>query len=234
MAQLLLIDDDADLTHFLQHDLEQRGHRVKCLDRAERGPDLLASEHFDLVLLDNKMHGMSGIECLAALQQRGLGVPVIVMTGHATTDTAIEATKLGAFDYVVKPMELSELTEELVPLIDKALEIAQPLREPVHLPGEAPTDSATASVLLGKSKPMQEVYKAIGKVVNSDAPVLIHGETGTGKELVAKAIRSNSPRQDKPFVALNCTAVNENLLDDMLFGHEQGAFTGADKLRKGM
>jgi DNA-binding NtrC family response regulator len=233
MARLLLIDDDADLTHFLQHDLEQRGHHVTCLDRAECGPDLLAREKLDLVLLDNKMPGMSGIEFLAALRQRGLGVPVIVMTGHATTDTAIKAMNLGAIDYLVKPMDLAELTEELAPLIDKALEITQPIKEVVRLPGDAPADSDSGSELVGNSKSMQEVYKLIGKVSESDAPVLIHGETGTGKELVAKAIHVNSPRQNKRFVALNCTALNENLLDNELFGHEPGAFTGADKLRKG-
>ena len=100
MAKILLIDDDADLSRFIQLNLEQQGHEVHCLERAERGPDLLSAEAFDLVLLDNKMPGMSGIDFLAALQQRGLGIPVILMTGHATTNTAIQAMNLGAFDYV--------------------------------------------------------------------------------------------------------------------------------------
>jgi DNA-binding NtrC family response regulator len=175
---------------------------------------------------------MTGIEFLAALQQRGLGIPVILMTGHGTTDTAIQAMNLGAFDYVIKPMEYGTLAHELEPLIQKALEIAQPLKEVVHLPGEDQA-SGDATLLLGTCKLMQEMYKTIGKVAKSDAPVLIHGETGTGKELVAKAIHANSPRRQKPFVAMNCTALNENLLDDELFGHEPGAFTGAEKLRKG-
>src|SRR5437899_1117487 len=233
MARILLIDDDSDLSRFLQLDLKQRGHHVQCLERAERGPEILGQEEFDLVLLDNKMPGMSGIEFLAALQQRGLVVPVILMTGHATTNTAIQAMNLGAFDYVVKPLELGQLVDELEPLIAKALEIARPLKERVRLPGETAPGDTSAAVLLGNSKPMQEVYKAIGRVAQSAAPVLIHGETGTGKELVAKAIHANSARGHKPFVALNCTALNENLLDDELFGHEPGAFTGADKLRKG-
>src|SRR5262249_28745775 len=139
----------------------------------------------------------------------------------------------GAFDYVIKPLNLDQLVDELEPLIAKALELARPLKDAVRLPGEADAAEASAAVLLGNSKPMQEVYKAIGKVAQSDAPVLIHGETGTGKELVAKAVHANSLRHPKPFVALNCTALNENLLDDELFGHEPGAFTGADKLRKG-
>jgi DNA-binding NtrC family response regulator len=206
---------------------------VTCLERAERGPDLLGREEFDLVLLDNKMPGMSGIEFLTTLRQRNLGVPVILMTGHATTNTAIQAMNLGAFDYVVKPLELDQLVGELEPLIAKALELVRPLKGRVRLPGEAGDADPAASLLLGASKPMQEVYKAIGKVARSDVPVLIHGETGTGKELVAQAIHANSPRHLKPFVALNCTALNENLLDDELFGHEPGAFTGAAKLRKG-
>ena len=232
MAKILLIDDDADLTRYLQLELEGHGHRVHCLESAERGPEELGRETFDLVLLDNKMAGLSGIEFLAALQRLGLGIPVILMTGHGTTETAIQAMNLGAFDYVIKPMDYGALARELEPLIDKALEIAQPLKEPVHLPGED-TAPGTASMLLGTCKPMQEMYKAIGRVAKSDAPVLIEGETGTGKELVAKAIHANSPRRAKHFVPMNCTAFNENLLDDELFGHEPGAFTGADKLRKG-
>jgi DNA-binding NtrC family response regulator len=233
VANILLIDDDADFNRFLQLQLEQQGHRLKSLERAERGPEVLEREQFDLVLLDNKMPGMSGIEFLQALQRRELGIPVILMTGHATTNTAIQAMNLGAFDYVIKPVELDQLVEELEPLIAKALDIARPLKDAVRLPGAADDADSPASVLLGNSKPMQEVYKAIGKVAQSAAPVLIHGETGTGKELIAKAVHANSPRHPKPFVALNCTALNENLLDDELFGHEPGAFTGADKLRKG-
>jgi DNA-binding NtrC family response regulator len=233
MAKILLIDDDVDFSRFLQLHLEQQGHQVQCLERAQHGPEVLGGEEFDLVLLDNKLPGMSGIEFLTALHQRGLGVPVILMTGHATTNTAIQAMNLGAFDYVIKPLDLEQLIDELEPLISKALELSRPPHDLVRLPGEADAAEASASLLLGKSKPMQEVYKAIGKVARSDVPVLIHGETGTGKELVAKALHANSSRQHKPFVALNCTALNENLLDDELFGHEPGAFTGADKLRKG-
>jgi len=232
MAEILLIDDDPDCVRYLQLDLEEHGHGVKCLERAEQGPTVLENGAFDLVLLDNLMPGMSGIDFLAALQKRGLGVPVILMTGHSTTDTAIKAMNLGAFDYVIKPLDLDHFFGELEPLIEKALEIGRPARASVCLPGEPAADPA-ADLLLGNSKPMQEVYKLIGKVAKGDVPVLIHGETGTGKELVAKAIHANSPRKNKPFVAMNCTALNENLLDDELFGHEPGAFTGADKLRKG-
>jgi DNA-binding NtrC family response regulator len=227
-----LIDDDEDLSVFLHDELEERGHRVECLERAEQGPEWLAREAFDLVLLDNKMPGMSGLEFLAALQQRGIDVPVILMTGYATTDTAIQAMNLGAFDYVVKPADLQSLLCELEPLIAEALAVTGPSGE-VRLPAEEAPALDAGPMLVGKSRPMVEVAKLIGRFAGSRDPVLIHGETGTGKELVARAFHTNSPRKNRPMVALNCTALNETLLDDELFGHEPGAFTDAHKLRKG-
>ena len=205
---------------------------MDCLERAEQGPDVLAGSRFDLVLLDNKMPGMSGLEFLDVLRRRGLELPVIFMTGYATTDMAMEAMNLGAFDYVIKPDDFQGLVRELLPLIAAALEIAQPVKE-VGLQVESPPDPEAEAMLVGKSKPMMEVAKLIGCIARSDDAVLILGETGTGKELVARAIHTHSPRRNKPFVALNCTAINENLLESELFGHEQGAFTGANKLRKG-
>jgi DNA-binding NtrC family response regulator len=232
MAQILLIDDDAELRNFLACELEADGFQIQCLERAEQGPHLLAEQAFDLVLLDNKMPGMSGLDFLDALQRRGIEVPVILITGYATTETAMEAMNLGAFDYVIKPDDFQGLVRELRPLIAAALEIAHPIKE-VRLPVESPPDSDTFPMLVGKSKPMMEVAKLTGCIARSDDAVLILGETGTGKELVARAIHTRSPRKNKPFVALNCTAINENLLESELFGHEQHAFTGADKLRKG-
>jgi DNA-binding NtrC family response regulator len=229
LPSILLIDDDTDLTHFLRQELEVGGHRVTCLDSAADAPDLLASSPFELVLLDNRMPGMSGIEFLEALQKRAIGVPVILMTGYSTFDTAIEAMDLGAFDYVIKPDDYQALAKELSPLIAKALEMTRPLEE-VQVAAVAPP-ALEGPMLVGKS--MVEVGKHIGKFARSDDPVLILGETGTGKELVARAFHTKSPRKHKPFVALNCTAINENLLESELFGHEPGAFTGADKLRKG-
>jgi DNA-binding NtrC family response regulator len=232
MALILLIDDDADLRHFLQEELQARGHAVQGLDRAEQGPDVLHRASFDLVLLDHKMPGMSGIEFLEALQARALDVPVILMTGYSTYDTAIRAMNLGAFDYVIKPDDFQLLLRELEPLIAEVLEITRPARE-VHVSAEVQPQPPTGPMLVGRSKPMVEVCKLIGRFARSDDPVLILGETGTGKELVARAIHTNSPRKNKPFVALNCTALNEGLLESELFGHEPGAFSGADKLRKG-
>lgn len=232
MVRILLIDDDADLRHYLRRELEAEGRAIHCLERAEQGPDLLAASTFDLVLLDNKMPGMSGLEFLDALRRRGLETPVILMTGYATTDTAMEAMNLGAFDYVIKPDDFAGLLVELRPLIAAALEIAQPVAE-VRLPVESPADTESGPMMVGKSRPMMETAKLIGCIARSDDAVLILGETGTGKELVARAIHTRGPRKGRPFVALNCTAFNENLLDDELFGHEIGAFTGADKMRKG-
>jgi two-component system nitrogen regulation response regulator GlnG len=169
---------------------------------------------------------------LAALEGRQISVPVILMTGDPTSDTAIQAMNLGAFDYVVKPMDVDVLADDLAPLIAKAESIARLTKEHVRLPFD--TTAGDGPQLLGNSRPMQDVYKLIGKVAGSGAPVMILGETGTGKELVARAIHSNSPRRNRPLVAMNCTALNENLLDDELFGHEPRSFSGAgEKLRKG-
>lgn len=232
MARILLVDDDADFSDRLREELEELGHQVVCLDRAKGGPDLLANEDFDLVLLDNRMPGMSGIEFLAALKQREIELPVILMTGHATADTAMQAVNLGAFEYVIKPLEVGELVKELQPLIAKALASGRPKKR-VQLPGEATATDIAGPLMLVKSRPMIEVCKLIARVARSNASVLIHGETGTGKDLVARAIHTHSPRENKPFVAMNCSALNESLLQGELFGHEPGSFTGADKLRKG-
>ena len=237
MARILLIDDEPAFRGFLQQSLERGGHSITALDRPHGAPDLLAQSEFELVLLDNRMPGMTGIEFLAALEQSGLSVPVILMTGEPTAETAIQAMNLGAFDYVVKPIDFDELIDELEPLIAKAENIVELTRRRVRLPGglaDGGDAGGEAIQLLGRSRPMQDVYKLIGKVAGSGVSVLIQGETGTGKELVARAIHSNSPRRSKPLVAMNCTALNENLLDDELFGREPRAFTGAgDKLRKG-
>jgi DNA-binding NtrC family response regulator len=232
VAHILLIDDDAKLSRFLRLALEECGHLVECLERAESGPDVLATGEFNLVLLDNHLPGMTGIEFLGDLRRRGIRLPVILMTGHDTTDTAIQATKEGAYDYVIKPLDARKLVQELGPLI-REVEKFDWRGERVRLPGPSIPHDGPGPELVGASKPMLRVRSRIGRCAELDVPVLIRGETGTGKELVARAIRAYSARKDKPFVVINCTAFNEDQLEDELFGHEPGAFIGAEKPRKG-
>jgi two-component system response regulator AtoC len=232
VARILLIDDDSDLTAFLRDELEESGHTVDCLDRAEHGPDLLTATPFDVVLLDNRMPGMTGIQFLQALQSRGIEVPVILMTGYSDAETTIQAMNLGAFDYVTKPATYQELAGELDPLIREAVGTRRAADVEV-VPGSRPRSADGLTLVVGRNRAMVDVCKQIGLVARRGDPVLILGETGTGKELVARAIHTNSPRKGKPFVALNCAAIPAGLLESELFGHERGAFTGAEKLRKG-
>lgn len=225
MARILFIDDDEDFSGLLLDALEETGHgyRVKWIDDAERGVDLLEKDTFDLVLLDYRMPGMDGIDFLQALKDRDVVVPVVFLTGKGDPDIVIEAIRLGAFEYVEKTLELDDLLQELLPLIDKVLEPA-PLT-PLILP--------SGPRLVGKSKPMLEAYKRIGQFSSSDQPVLILGETGTGKELVAKAIHAKSRRKDQPFVTVNCAAIPEALQESELFGYApQAGISGADPTGK--
>jgi two-component system nitrogen regulation response regulator GlnG len=228
-----LLDDDIDFSEALRDELRQLGHEVVCLEMAEDGLGLLAAaEKIDLVLLDNLMPRMSGLEFLAALRQRNLDVPVVLMTSAHNDRTAIQATNLGAFDYVLKPRGGEPILGELGPVIPEALKIRRP-PERVALPRPDAQDPEEGCLIVGRSKPVREVLRRIGQLVRVDETVLILGETGTGKDLVARAIHTNSSRKTKPFVVINCTALTESLLNDELFGHEPGAFTGAEKLRKG-
>jgi DNA-binding NtrC family response regulator len=235
MPRLLLIDDDTRLLSYLRKALEDKGHQVHSLDEAEPALDLLQDGAFDLVLVDYSLPGMTGIEFLAALRERGSSVPVIVMTGYNTPDTAIRARQLGARDYVVKPPDFKQLVHELEPVVEEMLKTIRLIKERVHLPppGAAVPCATSGPALLGGSPEMQKVYKRIGQIADSDLPVLILGEHGTGKELIARAIFQYSGRSGKPFVAVNCAAIPEQLLESELFGHEKGAFTGADRRRIG-
>jgi two-component system nitrogen regulation response regulator GlnG len=232
MPRILIIDDDDDFREYLQARLRAGGHDVLGASLAEQGLDLLVSDGtFDLVLLDNRMPRISGLEFLVTARDRGVRTPVVLMTGVHSDRTAIQAAILEAFDYIVKPLSSDDLLRELQPILRRAMEIMR-RPPPVPLPSpDGPVDDTSA--ILGSSEPMRKVYKAIGQVAVQDVTVLILGETGTGKDLVARALHTNSPRCKQPFVVMNCTALNENLLEDELFGHEENAFTGADKLRKG-
>ena len=226
MPSILLIDDDADLRDEVSEGLVARGHAVECLDEPKKGLKQLAAGQFDIVLLDNRMPGMTGIEFLEAIDAGGLDVPVILMTGAHSSLTAIRATKLRAV-YVIKPDTHPALVRELLPVIERVLEAGRQPKAGVD-PRPAP-GTPDEPELVGRSKPMLEVYDRIGLFADSGDTVLILGESGTGKDLVARAIHNASPRKDGPFIVVHCGALNENLLESELFGHEKGAFTGADK-----
>jgi DNA-binding NtrC family response regulator len=233
MARVLIIDDEPEFGQELSEQLSGRGYEVQFLDCAEEGLHALAAgTPFEVILLDNNLPRMNGMDFLTELREHGGSPPVILMTNAHRDQTVIQAINLGAFSYVIKPVRFADFLTEIEPEIRAALDICKPPK-PVHLKQSRWACQADESSLVGTSKPMLEVLKLIGRLARMDGRVLILGETGTGKDLVARALHTNSRRQSKPFVAMNCAAFNDNLLDDELFGHVPGAFTGADKLRKG-
>jgi len=227
MGNILIVDDDAQLRQSFEKLLAAEGHTVRTAASGEAAIATVRSEVPDLVIMDIRMPGMSGLEAFRAIHDLEPKLPVIIMTAFGTTETAIEATKLGAFEYVLKPFEIPDI----LALIAQALEAGRFMRSRVEL--DVAPDSAEADAIIGKSKPMQEVYKAIGRVAPTDATVLVRGESGTGKELAARAIYQHSMRAAKPFLVINCVAIPETLLESELFGYEKGAFTGAINRRVG-
>jgi len=228
MGNILIVDDDAQLRQSFEKLLSAEGHTVKTASSGEAAIALVKVDVPDLVIMDVRMPGMSGLDAFQAMHLIEPKLPVIIMTAYGTTETAIEATKLGAFEYVLKPFEN---IQDILGLIGQALEAGRFMRSRVEL--DVAPDSNAADALIGKSKPMQEIYKAIGRVAPTDATVLIRGESGTGKELVARAIYQHSLRAAKPFLVINCVAIPETLLESELFGYEKGAFTGAVNRRVG-
>ncbi len=228
MERILIVDDDITLGHFLTKALSQMGYQVILCHNGREALDVVHKQEIDLILLDNKLPDRNGLEILKEVKRDHPKVSVIIMTAFGTTETAIEAMKVGAFDYILKPFELDEISE----FVAKGLEAHRLMKRAVAIPAlsEFKEDS---DQLIGKSKVMQEVYKLIGQVAKSDVTVLIRGESGAGKELVARAIYQHSRRKDYPFLAINCAAIPETLLESELFGFEKGAFTGANKRRIG-
>ena len=221
MSRILVVDDERNVLTSFQHLLGKKGHEVLTAKSGEQALSLLGSNSPDLILMDIRMAGLSGLETFRQAKAIVPKVPVIMMTAYGTTDTAIEAMKLGAFEYTLKPFDIPKLTA----LIERALAMGQLMRTPVTY-GVADAD-ARAQRIIGKSSKMVEVYKLIGQVAHSTVTVLIRGESGTGKELVARAIYHHSQRAERPFIAVNCAAIPETLLESELFGYEKGAFTGA-------
>jgi len=227
MPVLLVIDDEPAILHAFRRGFQQSDVTVLTAASGAEGLTMVTQYDPDVVLLDLALPDLSGLDVFRRLHQRHPKIPVIFITGHGTTDTAIEAMKLGAFDYLLKPLELAHLRE----LVGRACAISRLMRVPAVTEDEPIQEPA--DVLVGRCPAMQDVYKAIGRVAPQDVTVLIRGETGTGKELVARAIYHHSRRATAPFLAVNCAAIPETLLESELFGHERGAFTGAERKRIG-
>ena len=227
MGKILLVDDDDRLRDSFYNILSMEGHTVRTASSGESALRMAEDEAPDAVIMDVRMPGMDGLAALRLLHEREPRLPVIIMTAYSTTESAIEATKLGAFDYILKPFEIPDVLE----LVTKALEAGRLMRNRVVLSPEENTGGAEA--IIGKSRAMHQVYKAIGRVAPTDALVLLRGESGTGKELVARALYQHSSRSKRPFLAVNCVAIPETLLESELFGFERGAFTGAVHRRIG-
>lgn len=229
MKRILVIDDDSEIRYSLKRVLEARGFQVILAASGEEGIEVARKEQPGVVLSDNRMTGITGLETLQHVRAHVPNAMVIIMTAYATTQTAIEAMKHGAFDYIVKPFELKRILE----LTERAWQAHCQLHaaDGSALPGIDAQDYIEGMV--GNTEAMRDVFKLIGQVAPSDATVMITGESGTGKELVARCIYRHSRRSNGPFVAVNCAAIPENLIESELFGHEKGSFTGATNQKPG-
>ena len=228
---MLIIDDEDALRYSIKRALSKRDFTIFEADSGEAGIQVANKQPMDIILLDNRMKGMNGIETLQHLRGICPDAKIIVMTAFSTTQTTIEAMKFGAFDYVMKPFDLSKILS----LVDSAADVISETtknKDPSNVQNINLEEDIKAGII-GNSISMQTVYKRIGQVASSDVTVLITGESGTGKELIARAVHKNSLRSQKPFIAVNCSAIPENLIESELFGHEKGAFTGANQQRIG-
>jgi DNA-binding NtrC family response regulator len=224
-ARILLIEDDPGIVVSLRRVLAEEGYEVLVETRGDTGLARARERSLDVVITDMRLPGMGGLELIRELHAAKPRLPIILITGHGTTETAIEATKLGAYDYMLKPLELPEF----IALVGKAVTSSRLMTEPV----EVGAPGAARDALVGNSRVMQLIYKEIGRVASKPVNVLIRGESGTGKELIARALYQHSDRAKAPFIAINCAAIPETLLESELFGHERGAFTGAENRRIG-
>jgi two-component system nitrogen regulation response regulator GlnG len=228
MITLLVIDDEDSILHAFRRAFRGPEFALHTASTAAEGLAAVGRCRPDVVILDVRLPDASGLDTFAHIHRVDARLPVILVTGHGTTDLAIEAIKRGAYDYLLKPLELPQLRD----LVTRAATTRRMMTVPAVLP-DTPAAPDRADLLLGRCPGMQEVYKAIGRVAPQDVTVLLLGESGTGKELVARAIYQHSKRAARPFLAVNCAAIPEALLESELFGHEKGAFTGADRQRVG-
>jgi two-component system nitrogen regulation response regulator GlnG len=228
MPTLLVVDDEPSILLAFRRAYRNAAVEVLTAETAGEGLEVAGQRRPDVIILDVHLPDMTGLEALAKLRTLDARSPVVFITGKSTTETAIEAMKLGAYEYLLKPLELAQLRQ----VISRALEISRLMHVPAVVADREPVDDR-ADAIVGRCPAMQEVYKAIGRVASQEVTVLISGESGTGKELVARALYQHSRRAAGPFLAINCAALPEHLLESELFGHEKGAFTGADRRRIG-
>jgi nitrogen regulation protein NR(I) len=233
MANVLIVDDDDKLRTSFEKLLTDEGYTVRSAPSGEAGIRLIREAVPDLVILDMQMPGMNGFEAFEVIHKMEPRLPVIIMTAYGTTESAIEAIKFGAFDYILKPFDIPTLLMVISQAVEAGRFMSSPVKVDAGVGDGDPESEEPGESIVGKSSAMQDVYKAIGRVSSSDATVLIRGESGTGKELVARAIYQHSKRSDKPFTIINCVAIPETLLESELFGYEKGAFTGANTRKIG-
>jgi two-component system response regulator PilR (NtrC family) len=228
-GRILVVDDEMSMREVLEITLRQEGYEITLADGGEAALGILDAATFDLVLTDLRMPGIDGIGVLRAVKERAPGTAVLMLTAFASTDTAVEAMKLGAYDYVTKPFKLDELRLTIASALERKRlrEENQALRRQLQRERGLPN-------FVGRSRKMLEVFETIRKIADSPSNVMITGETGTGKELVAQAIHQESPRRDRPFVSVNCGAIPEGLMESELFGHVKGSFTGAVSDTRGL
>jgi nitrogen regulation protein NR(I) len=225
-TRLLLVEDDPAAGSALEKVLRAEGYAVTLVTRGDDAMSRVEHADFDVVLTDFRLPGINGLEVISRLRRSRPQLPVILMTAHGNTATAIEATKLGACDYLTKPFEV----EELLGLVETAVAGSRRTAEPPDPPDDR---EAAERTMLGNSRAMQTLYKEIGRIAATTVPVLLRGETGVGKELVAETIHRHGNRASRPFIAVNCAAIPQSLVESELFGHERGAFTGAVSRRIG-
>jgi len=228
METILIVDDEKNYLVVLSAFLSEEGYETMTAEEGQEALEILETADIDLVLTDMKMPSMDGIELLRRIKKKSPDLPLVVMTAYGTVEKAVEAMQQGAFNFIQKPF----LNETLKQIVDNAVATYRVVKENRRLV-EALEERYRFDNIVGKSKPLQDVFDVVQKVAHTKATVLITGESGTGKELIAKAIHFNSPRRDKPFVAVSCAALSETLLESELFGHEKGAFTGAIAVKKG-
>ncbi len=224
-AKILVVDDEQGLREMLEIVLAKRGFQVQCTGSGEEALECMAAQPFDLILQDVRMPGMGGIRLLETLRERHPQIPIVIMTAYSTWDSAVEAMRLGAFDYVRKPF----VTEEMLRIIHRALE-----HQRLRADGLGELLDEKGPLIVGTNQRMRDLFALLKQVAPTDSTVLVRGESGTGKELIARSIHCRSPRAAHPFISVNCSAFPETLLESELFGYLRGAFTGAHEDKKGL